>query len=229
MNNSMKVFDEYNLKARVLPSALCIVPFLVLKHYLLDAWLVNHPDLGWFAGYLGDSMTILVLVYLLTHINRTASKVLFEDKKEFPTTRYLLPSSKELSNQYRNSIDVKVRTDFGLSLPALADEVSNLEKTKKEIIEIVQLVINKVRNGHLVFKHNVEYGFFRNLAGGSSVAILVSLITLCFSVYTGNTTLQKVTLVTSLVYFLLTIFAWLMLKHNSKEYARVLFREYAGS
>lgn len=224
-----KLFDEYNIKARVLPSLLCTVPFLVLKHYLLDPWMLGRTDLNWFTGYLGECVILLVLVYLLTHTNRVASKLLFENKKAFPTTMFLLPSSNELSDQYRHSIDDKVRRDFNLSLPNGTDEKNDLEGSKRVIVEIVQLIINKVRNGHLVFKHNVEYGFFRNLAGGSFVAFIISLITFAFGSYFDSLVLQKVTLVTLVTYLALTVFAWLMLKHYSKEYARVLFREYLGS
>ena len=94
MNN---LFNEYGRKARLFPALLCVIPFLVLKHFLIDP----HLDLSFtdtlFTKIAGDISLATVLMYLLAQVNRLVSKLIFEDKTKFPTTQMLLSSSPEMS------------------------------------------------------------------------------------------------------------------------------------
>jgi len=51
--------------------------------------------------------------------------------------------------------------------PATSTVCKRHKKKKKRLNEATKQVILKVRDGHLVKKHNIWYGFFRNLVGGS--------------------------------------------------------------
>lgn len=225
-----KIFDGYSIRARYFPSLLCLVPFILGKLYVVDPWLLNHSSMTWLTSYLGDATISLVLLYILIQVNRTVAKVVFENKKEFPTVQCLLATSTDTSQSYRESIATKVQAEFGLNLPTPEEQEADLDLSKKRIGEAVQLMINKVRNGYLVLKHNVEYGFFRNLAGGSLVALFASLILAAFAGwYMGDLALYSLSLKVAVAYLVVMLFAWTLLKHYSKSYARVLFREYLGS
>jgi hypothetical protein len=225
-----KFFDGYTIKARYFPSLICLVPFILWKMYVIDPWLINNTSMTWLASYFGDATISLVLLYILTQTNRTVAKIFFESKKSFPSVESLLATSKETTEAYREKIGRKVQSDFGLSIPTVYEQEQNTEESRKRIWEAIQLIINKVRNGHLVLKCNMEYGFFRNLAGGSLVALFASLVLAIISRYViADLSLYTLSLKVALAYFFIMLFAWIFINYYSKEYARVLFREYLGS
>jgi hypothetical protein len=225
-----KIFDGYTIKARYFPSLICLVPFILGKMYVIDPWLVNNSSMTWLASYFGDATISLILLYILMQTNRTVAKIFFENKKSFPTVEFLLSTSKETTESYRDKIGKKVQSDFGLSVPTAQEQQQDIVESKKRIWEIIQLIINKVRNGHLVLKCNMEYGFFRNLAGGSLVALIASLILAIISRYIiTDLSLYVLSLKVALTYFFVMLFACVFINYYSKEYARVLYREYLGS
>jgi hypothetical protein len=167
-----KIFNEYSLKARMFPAFLCAVPFLILKHFLIDPYLGVTLSTSLFLVVFGDISLVAVLMYLLTQINRFISKTLFEDKSNFPTAKMLLPSNKEFSVETRQNLDEKIYHDFHLNLPTLPEENANIDNVKKRIKEIVHFIINKVGCGKLLLQHNIEYGFVRNLRVDITYAVI---------------------------------------------------------
>lgn len=224
------LFNEYGLKARLFPALLCSLPFLLIKHFIVDVYVGSALSSTLFVVITGDISLAAVSSYLLAQINRFVSKILFEDKSKFPTTLMLLPSNRGLSDEFRKKIEEKVNTDFKLSLPNFADEQANIENAKTRIKEIVSLIINKVGNGTLLLQHNIEYGFVRNLIGGSVVAATVSIgSSIVFSFVVENSTAFVLSTALSLCYLTLILFSKAILKNYSEEYACILFREYIGS
>jgi hypothetical protein len=220
------LFNEYNLKARIFPALITALPLFLIKHYIINQYFSFSLTQILF----GDVSILVILVYLFSQINRVISKSLFENKTDFPTDKALLPSSSALSKEYRNNLAQKIQTDFNLTLPDLREENENVEKVKIRIREIVKSIINKIRDGHLLLQHNIEYGFFRNLLGGSVVASIFSLVNiLLFSFVFKNQTMVITSVILILVYLLVVIFHKKILKHFSEEYTQVLFREYLGN
>lgn len=220
-----QLFNEYNRKARIFPALLCSLPFLLIKHFAVDGYF----SVSLTTALIGDISLAVVLIYLLSQINRFISKTLFEDKSKFPTTKMLLPSTMLLSADYKKKIEEKIQRDFQLSLPDLKEELANPENTKNRVREIVSLIINQVREGNLVLQHNIEYGFVRNLIGGSVVAFLASVTaSLIFNYVLKNETAFMLSVILSLAYLIPIVFSKIILNHFSKEYAHILFREYLG-
>jgi hypothetical protein len=226
MGSLEKIFNEYNIKARIFPALLTALPLFLIKHYIIN----QHFSFSLTQVIFGDISILVVLVYLFSQINRFLSKTLFEKKTDFPTDKVLLPSSSELSKEYRDNLAQKIKTDFNLTLPDLKDENENEQEVKIRIREIVKSIINKVRDGHLLLQHNIEYGFFRNLLGGSVVASIVSFVNIfLFLCYLKNKTLAVTSIILFFVYLLVIVFRKKPLKHFSEEYTQVLFREYLGN
>lgn len=224
-----ELFGEYGVKARLFPALLCVPPFLLLKHFAVDPFIDPSLTTLW-VSVAGDVSLVAVLMYLLTQMNRFVSKALFEMKSEFPTTLMLLPSSKDLSDEFRAKIDARVRIDFQLSLPTAADERASVNNAKTRIIEIVSLIINKVGNGKLVLQHNIEYGFMRNLLGGAIISLITSAASVAiFTLIVPSKTAFITAIVLVAAYAFLLIFSKPILAHYSKAYAPILFREYLGS
>ena len=224
------LFNEYGRKARLFPALLCSLPFLLLLHFAISPHIDSSLTSKLFVMITGDISFAVVLTYLLAQINRTVSKILFEDKSKFPTTQMLLPSSKELSSNFRQKIEEKVSADFKMSLPTMADEQTDLEGAKTRIKEIVSLIINKVGSGTLLLQHNIEYGFVRNLIGGSVIAFLISIVSsVIFGFVVRDHTALILGVFLTFCYLVPILFSKIILKHYSEEYARILFREYVGS
>lgn len=222
--------EEYGRKARLFPALLCSLPFLIIKHFILDYY---------FGASFGDKLStivfqdlslVVVLVYLLTQINRFVSKYFFENKSKFPTTLMLLPSSKELSMEFRGKINNKIFSDFGISLPTEVDEKTDLKNTENRIKEIVSLIIHRVGNGTLLLQHNIEYGFMRNFIGGSVVSLTFSLgCMFIFQFLIDNHTAYILSVILTVAYLMPILFSKHILASYSNEYAKILFREYLGN
>lgn len=225
-----ELFGAYGVKARLFPALLCVPPFLLVKHFALDP--LFGPSFMSRLVYeaAGDVSLASVLVYLLAQANRFVSIVLFEARTEFPTTRMLLPSSGDLSDEFRKKIDAKTQSDFQLSLPTLADEKASATTVRTRIKEIVSLIINKVGSGRLLLQHNIEYGFVRNLIGGAVIAFGMSIAAaFCFSLFVDNRSALIASICLALCYLLPVFFSKPLLATYGGAYAVILFREYVGS
>lgn len=225
-----KLFSEYNIKARIFPAILCSIPFLVTKHFIIDPLLGVSFSNSIFSVVVGDISILVVLIYLFSQINRALSKVLFENKSDFPTTKMLLPSGKGISSIFRQELGIKISKDFNVGLPNLEEENSDFENTLLRVKEIVSLIIHKVGDGRLLLQHNIEYGFVRNLVGASMVASLVSLVNAVLAkFFFYNQTAFIVSITLFVIYLVPVLISKIILKRFSSDYANILFREYLGN
>ena len=221
-----KFFNEYNLKARAFPALISALPILLFKHYVAD----KYFSLSLLLIISGDVSILIVVIYLMIQVNRFISKMFFEKKSDFYSDQALLPSNNFLSNEYKKNIAKKIHQDFKLYLPTLADEKTDIRNAKLRIREIVQLIVGKIKDGNLLLQHNIEYGFTRNLIGGSTIALLISMMNVILSkTKFPNEVYFLVSLLSSFLFFGLLIFHKTILKHYSEEYMHILFREYLQS
>lgn len=216
-------FNKYNMEARVFPALITSIPLFLIKHYIIN----QYFSFSLTQVIFGDVSILIVLVFLFSQINRVISKSLFEVKTAFPTDTALLPSSTTLSQQYRKNLSEKIKEDFNLTLPELREETENEQESKVRIREVVKSIINKVKDGRLLLQHNIEYGFFRNLLGGSVVASMVSFANiLIFYFLFSNQTVAITSIILFLMYLSIILLRKKVLNHYSEEYTQVLFREY---
>jgi ABC-type Mn2+/Zn2+ transport system permease subunit len=87
-------------------------------------------------------------------------------------------------------------------------------------------MINKVKGGYLLLKHNYEYGFSRNLWSSSIFGLVGSLILLYISIANNNESMMTISISFGLVYLLYISFGFLLIKYVGKLYARKLIEEY---
>lgn len=220
------MFNKYSTKARLFPAVLTALPVILVKHYILDVFFEFSLNQVIF----GDISIAVVLIYLFIQINRFISKKLFENKKNFLTDQKLLPSSKTISEEYREKLAKKIKKDFDLNLPNIREENDNKENVVLRIREIIKSIIDKVRGGHLLLQHNIEYGFMRNFIGGSVIASLVSFINIfVFYFLFKNDKVAMLSVVLLIIYIIPIIFSKKILDHYSEEYTNVLFREYLNN
>ncbi len=226
-----KLFDSYTIIARIFPSVLSSLPILVLWYFVR-----NIETLEIFVKYLnsikylGDIGIVFVLVYFYSLIGREVSKYyqnLYFDDNNFPTTYFLLYTDSKFSKNKKDQIREKIKNILNINLPKLKKEKIDLVSTKQLINESIQQIIVLVGDNYLVKKHNIWYGFYRNLIGGITVGIFLSLINIAISFIFIN---DQFFLIISIFILILYIVVWLFKKplivNSAEDYANKLLAEF---
>lgn len=229
----MEIFNSYNRPARIYPAIPCIIPVLIIYFYFLNNAI---GDFVLFTkGFLKIAGVITVpslAVFFFAHFGRSVGKFLYEricfkNQLFMPTTNYLLHSNDKYSDDYKNSIYNKIKANFNLELLSKEEEKDNETLARKKIVEAVGLIREKVKNGRLLLQYNIEYGFYRNLIGGSAIALLLSIFNWYFFAYIkSNDTAVFISTICIILYSIPVIFSKKIIKHHGDVYAEVLLKEY---
>lgn len=224
--------NAYTIFARILPAIISSVPFFALHYFFL------RPVIGEFWGELlglevASNATIAVaLFFLLIQMNRLISKSLFEKRRggnatSFPSIDFLLHMDTHFSPEHTKRIHEKIKSDFGIDIPSVAEEELNQARSKQRIAEALSLVRARVGDGILVRQHNAEYGFARNLAGGSILAFCVSLFNVALFTWVYPDSIAFGVSYFSLpVYAIIFFFVRRIMRSASNAYAEILIQEY---
>ena len=220
----MKILtDKYTLRARVFPAVLGVIPFaLVLKFVPIEPVLLKVVTAGIFSS---------ALVYLSTQfIIRIPAKMfedwLFSNGLYMPTTNFLMYKNFEYQDQFKDNMRSQILRDFGITLSSKEEEVVDEITARRKIKDVTKLMINKVKGGYLLLKHNYEYGFSRNLWSSSIFGLIGSLILLYLSILNNERTMVVTSIVFGGLYLLYVLFGFLLIKYVGKLYARKLIEEY---
>lgn len=225
------MFNKYEIKARIFPALITMIPLIVLSHFYLYQKIPNLIDSVFATKIFGDVSMVLVFVYLVVQVSRFFSKKFLQDdifKNElyFPTTSYLLYSNEKYTKQKKEKIRTKIKDDFGLNLLDANTENNDETEARKKIKEAVDLIRNKIKNGRLLLQHNIEYGFVRNLIGGTIVSLPLSIFNLLFFVWQKNNIAIVLSVLFFLFYLVILFFKKMILVYYANNYADVLFNEY---
>ncbi|MCK5022067.1 MAG: hypothetical protein KAR54_02365 [Candidatus Pacebacteria bacterium] len=224
------MFNKYETYARIFPAILTIIPIFIFSHFYLYTKIPEILDVI-FVKITGSISIILVLIYFISQISRYISKMLlqdnvFQNELHFPTTNYLLYSDKQYSKEMKEKIRSKIKIEFGLILSTPNEEKSSEVEARKRIKEAVGLIRNKVKNGHLLLQHNIEYGFVRNLIGGTIISIPFSFFNIIFFTLQKNMIIVIISILLLVFYLTLFIIKKNILIYFGNNYASVLFNEY---
>jgi len=227
-------FDRYNIIARFFPAVICSFPVIIFYYYFLSISLAEFLQAVGKIKWVGNISVSLLFIFLLSQIGRFVGKEIFEkqhfeDESKMPTTEFLMHSNNHYSDDYKKKIHKKILEDFDIRLSTKKEETDNELEARKRIGEAVSLIRDKVEKGRLVFQHNIEYGFVRNLIGGSLIAFFISLINIhFFSFIAPNQTPLIISIFIATIYLLLLIFNKPIILSYARLYAKVLFQEYMG-
>ncbi|MBN1361999.1 MAG: hypothetical protein JW993_15495 [Sedimentisphaerales bacterium] len=225
-------FDLYTVRARFFPCILSALPLIVLTFFLSAD--VELSRLGQYLGtvkpYAGVGLSVVGL-YFYAEVIRFISKLLeqsyFLKRSGFPTTYLMMYADSTHSKDYKNRYREKVKRDFDMELLDETGKASEPAEGQKRLAEATKQVILKVGKGKLVFKHNIWYGFIRNLIGGAPFAVVFCLVNVVVSLtYIKSTHLAVVSLVLAVPYTALLIFWKPLLSQNAEAYANQLIAEY---
>lgn len=224
--------NNYYLKARLFPTVLTSIPALMvynnfvatLFHDKLEKIFIALPTIT-------DIILSGAIIFLLVQINRLLSKEIFQrlyfkDEVNMPTTNILLKSNNEFESSIKQKIEEKIKSKFDISLHSATEESANETNARKLIVTAVSQIRNSLRENNLLLQHNIEYGFFRNLIGGSFLAFLISIIIVVYAHLTGDNELKNIGWILTVVYFIPILLSKFIINRFGKYYAKILYEQF---
>jgi hypothetical protein len=224
--------NNYYLKARLFPTVLTSIPALILYNKFIAA--LYHDKLENIYTALPTITNVILsgaIVFLLVQINRFLSKEIFQrlyfkDELNMPTTDLLLKSNNEIESSIKQKIEDKIQSKFNISLLSSDEESVDETRARKLIATTVSQIRNILRDNSLLLQHNIEYGFFRNLIGGSFLSFVISFIIVVSSHYTNDITTRNLGWIFTFIYFLPILFSKVIINRYGKYYAKILYEQF---
>lgn len=226
------MLNNYNRIARIYPAILCSIPIFLLNYFLLNFYTAKFVLSLQAITWAGGITVYVALTFLLTQIARFIGKELFEnsyfkDESEMPTTNFLLHADVTYSSQHKEKIHSKILTDFGIKIYSPDEESRDTVSARKIVMESISMVRGKAKDGRLILKHNREYGFTRNLIGGSVPAVYLSILNIClFGIFFPNPLAYYLSIFLALTYLFIIIISKYVIGRYGVRYAKVLIQEY---
>jgi hypothetical protein len=231
----MNLLDPYYLRARFSPTAVTSIPVISLYWYFIRPIVAVQLAEIPYLPMVGDVTLSATIVFLLIQVNRFLSKEIFQrwffkDELEMPTTNYLLLKDVFFTPQSKRMIREKIHQTFGVELYDEDQEKANEVHARKQICLAVSQIRTFLKENEMLLRHNIEYGFFRNLLGGCVLSVISSLIGLSLSY---STRLQNGTfyyfLVLSIVYVVPILLSKIIVKRFGSYYAKVLYEQFLST
>lgn len=226
------MINNYYLKARLFPTILTCLPVLVLYYKFITP--IYHSKLENIYSILPTLTNLMLssaIVFLLVQINRFLSKEIFQrlyftNETKMPTTNFLLKSNQEFESSIKIKIEEKIKAKFDITLLSAIEEANDEFRARKLVVSAISQIKNTLRDNALLLQHNIEYGFCRNLIGGSFLAIISSMLIIIFSYIRKDFEIQKIGLILCTIYFIPILFSKLIIKKYGYYYTKILYEQF---
>ncbi len=173
------IFDEYSLGARVRPSLLALLPFIITSY-------IVFPSLYNVVATLFSIIVSCGFITALAHYSRfegrKTEKRLYRIWGGRPTTIMLRHEDSTLDKhtkiRYHKCISQNI---IDWHAPTSDDERNNPDEANGYYDSAIRWLLEKTRDTktyRLLFKENISYGFRRNSRGIKWLGVLVSLLSL---------------------------------------------------
>lgn len=227
----MKI-NSYYLKARLFPTALTSIPALILYNKFVAP--IYSDKLEGIYDVLPAITNVTfsaAIVFLLVQINRFLSKEIFQrlyfkDEIYMPTTSMLLKSNNEIESSIKQNIETKIKDKFNITLLNSSEEFGDELRARKLVATAVSQIRNVLRENTMLLQHNIEYGFFRNLIGGSFLALLLSIAIILFSNSICDFSLKNLGWILVIIYSLPIILSKIIINRYGHYYAKILYEQF---
>jgi hypothetical protein len=227
----MNAIDEYEIKARYIPTFICMIPLAdFLFSFLGGKFFVElENSFSWMLfGKLSVSFIFMVtFMQIQCFIGKHLVEEIIFGKGgiNFITTKMLLFCGGMLSEDRKKQIRDKIFIDTSILLSTKEEEKSNLPDAQLKAREAVNAIRNIVGKGLKTINYNIRYGFFRNLIGGSFFVFLGS--SACIVYYINKNWNILIFFGIYFVFFiLLFVLKRKILESLAYSYADRLFSEY---
>lgn len=180
--NLSKIVDTYDLRARLFPGLLVLLPIAVFFYSVFGQ---KNP-------FFGATISLIIACggpYALASIVRTrgqrAQERLYLLWGGRPTTILLRHRDKRLSTHTKKRYHELIAAKFNLEVPSLEQEQEDKSKADSVYTAATDQLIALTRDSKkfpLVFKELVAYGFNRNGYGVRWIGTTVSLLTIALTI-----------------------------------------------
>ena len=231
----MAKFNTYTIYARFFPCIISAMTLFVLWFFLsaniqlreLGAYLLSLKFYG------GITLSI-VFLYFYAQVLRITSKIIekkpFHDTAGLPTTYLMMYADDTFSKSYKDKYRQLVKKRFNIDLLNESEEAVDTAEARKRLNEATQLIRLKIKEGHLVSKQNIWYGFVRNLIGGTIYSTVFCIINIVVgSIWYKNPILVISSIILLVVYAIVLLFHKQILVQNAEAYANQLIAEFMTS
>jgi len=229
------IINSYFVRARLFPTLLTALPILGLVNYLfLHQFYYDLKNIFDVLPILSNLGLSTAVIFLSVQVNRLSSKELFQkyffkEELEMPTTNHLLWHDNFFDNSTKESIRSKILSKFSIALLSNEEEQKNEKLARKRIVTAVSQIRILLKNNELLLQHNIEYGFFRNLLGGCTVAVLISLILIVL----GSTYNIRGIFISGIAFFIIYSIPILISKYLVNKfgtyYSKILYEQFLGA
>lgn len=222
----------YYFRARLLPAVLTCIPIFILIHsVILENYESALTPILPILPTLSSMGISLALVFVLIQINRILSKEIFQrfyfkDEIYMPTTNYLMWGNTYYEDSIKSKLREKIHSMYDIELHSRIDEIDDEASSRKRIVVAVSQIRNNLRGNPLLFRHNIEYGFFRNLLGGCVIAIVLSIFIFCYACWYGNSVLFNMGIILAVIYAIPILLSKKILSVYGNNYAKILFEQF---
>lgn len=230
--NEVKWWDEYEIKARYIPTFISVIPivhFLIL--FLGEVfWRKLANNVVWMV--VGNLSLSLIIMVAMVQIQSSIAKHWIEESvfgkggESFPTTEMLLYNRGLISIQRKEQIRSKIIQLFGCTLSSESDERNNSIQARLQARESVANVRRAVGRGVMTFQYNIRYGFFRNLIGGVIWSFIGSIG--CSIIYgiDKDWKAMSIFIILALIHLIMFLYKKTILTSLAFTYADTLFNEF---
>ena len=226
------VTNPYYIRARLFPTILTCIPLLVFVNKMISLYFYEQLKailevLPLLTG-LGLSAALL---FLSVQINRLIAKEMFQkfyfkDEIKMPTTNHLLWQNDLFDKTIKENIRFKIHSKFGITLMNEVDESANENASRKQIATAVSQIRNALRDNRLLFQHNIEYGFFRNLLGGCFIACIFSLSLILLGQINKEQAVKLTGIVLFFIYLFPIVFSKVLVNRFGNYYSKILYEQF---
>ena len=171
--SKIKWWDEYEIKARYIPTFIAFVP---LVHFLIlllgeSFWKDLTENISWMLVIANFSLS-LILMLAFVQLQCGFAKHWIEESvfgkggERFPTTDMLLYKGGLISFERKEQLRARITLEFECVLSTKNEENNNPLNARLQAREAVSFVRAAVGKGIMTLQYNIRYGFFRNIIGG---------------------------------------------------------------
>ncbi|MCP5461905.1 MAG: hypothetical protein H7A34_01835 [bacterium] len=171
-SNKIRWWDEYEIKARYIPTFLSVIPIVHCLVLFLGVsfWSELCGNITWML--ITNLSLAFILMLSFVQVQCGFAKHWIEESvfgkggEQFPTTDMLLYNGGLISIERKEQIRDKITKLFGCIFSTKSEESNNPANARLQAREAVGHVRKIVGKGVMTHQYNIRYGFFRNLIAG---------------------------------------------------------------
>ncbi|MCW3091407.1 MAG: hypothetical protein JWP81_2476 [Ferruginibacter sp.] len=222
----------YFYRARLFPAVITSIPMLIFFNKIpaveYNDALKNIYDILPIVAHLGLSTAV---IFLCIQINRLIAKEVFQRmyfKEELfmPTTTHIMVKSVFYAETIKNKIRSKIEAAFSVTLLTAREEQQNETNARKLIATAVSQIRIALKGNTMLLQHNIEYGFWRNLIGGSLVAVIFSAAIFFYGYHYGQQDLKAISIICLIIYAIPIFLSKLIINYYGKYYSKILYEQF---